>query len=144
MGARTILIIDDQHSVRVALEYVFTSYGFTVVLAASGSEALASPHLPGCDAALIDVIMPGMDGFRVSEALRDAGSLAQRDLIFWLMTGAYTTSAATKAVQAGAVTLLAKPFDCIELLRQLEGLIEARAHPAPPPICLHDESAKSA
>lgn len=128
MGARTILIIDDQPSVRVALDYVFTSHGLTVVLAASGSEALASPHLPACDAALIDIIMPGMDGFRVSEALRNQARLAQRDLIFWMMTGAYTTATATKAIQAGAVTLLAKPFDCIELLRQLEGMIATRAH----------------
>jgi two-component system, response regulator, stage 0 sporulation protein F len=125
MGARTILIIDDQPSVRVALEYVFTSHGMTVVLAASGSEALASPHLPGCDAALIDLIMPGMDGFSVSAALRDQASLAKRDLLVWMMTGAYTTTAATRAIQAGAVNLLAKPFDCSEVLRQLEGLIEA-------------------
>ncbi len=69
---KTILLVEDEESVRLATEQLLEAYGYTVLAAASGAEAIAHVrrHDQGVHLALIDIIMPGMNGADVCTALR--------------------------------------------------------------------------
>src|SRR5436190_15827092 len=105
---RTVLIVDDQPTVRATIGYVLSAHDYNVVLAASGAEAFAltAPF----DIALIDLYMPGADGFAVCRQLRERMLKEGRSGAVLMMTAAWTTEAATKAAEEGASGLLKKPF----------------------------------
>ena len=120
MAMRTLLITDDQEGVLQALDCVLTHYGYQTVLTKSGAAALELARSQNIDAALVDLHMPGMDGVAVCSSLCAFAVERGRALPVWIMTGAFTTAAATRAVEAGAVRLLKKPFDFGALLDELE------------------------
>lgn len=115
---RTILIVDDQLSVRATIGYLLEAQGYTALLAASGPEALAltTPF----DLVLIDVYMPGMDGFSLLRTLRERMATEGRYVPVVMMTAAWTSEAAAKALTDGAASLIRKPFTCQELVEEIE------------------------
>ena len=117
---RTLLITDDEEGVLQALDYVLSNYGYRTVLTKSGAAALEVAHSRNIDAALVDLHMPGMDGVAICRSLCAFAKDRGRALPVWIMTGAFTTITATKAVEAGAVCLLKKPFDFGALLSELD------------------------
>lgn len=124
---RTILVIDDQLSVRATIGYLLEAQGYCVRLAANGTEALAnSTHF---DLALIDIYMPGIDGFALCRALRERMAQENRYAPVVMMTAAWTSEAAAKAAADGAASLIKKPFTREELVAELE---RAMAAPVPP------------
>lgn len=106
----TWLVVDDHVSVLITLEFVFGSHGRRTVLAATGERALelASREI---DAALLDLHLPGMDGLTLCRTLRGRMRSTGHWYPIWLMTGAYTAALQGKAIEAGAVAILQKPFD---------------------------------
>jgi two-component system, OmpR family, response regulator MprA len=129
---RTLLITDDQEGVLHTLGYVFGEHGYRTLLAKSGAAALEIARTAHLDAALVDLHMPVMDGIAVCRLIAAAAQESGRTLPVWLMTGAHTAIAATKAREVGAMALLKKPFDSAELLRDLERYF-AGALPIPVP-----------
>ena len=117
---RTLLITDDHEGVLHALGYVFGEHGYRTLLAKSGAAALEIVRTEHVDAALVDLHMPVMDGIAVCRALAAAARDSGRTLPVWLMTGAYTAAAATRAAESGAMALLKKPFDSAELSKEFE------------------------
>lgn len=106
----TVLVVDDDTSILDTVSAILSSEGYHVVSAASGHEALAAiartrPHL-----ILLDMRMPGMDGWAVARSLRDQGSTVP----IVVMTAA--ESAQRWADEVGAHGYLAKPFGLDELL----------------------------
>ena len=67
----TILVIDDEEIMREILETLLTREGYRVRLAASGPEGLEVARSTPIDAVIVDVMMPGMDGLQVLDAIRD-------------------------------------------------------------------------
>lgn len=135
---RTLLITDDHESVLHTLEYVLSLRGYRTLLANSGAVALEIAAQETCDAALVDLHMPGMDGFALCRALRERATAAGRDVPVFMMTAVHTSVASKAALQAGAVTLLKKPFDCDEFLSALErycsGELPLPGLPVSPPL----------
>lgn len=118
---RTILVVDDQESVRIALEYVLAEAGYRVVLADSGRAAVTQAAAHVCDGALIDIWMPAMDGFATCLELQNGAKAAGRHLRIWFMTGAGNVRPSEARCRAlGASGVFAKPFQSFELLAQLE------------------------
>lgn len=115
----TLLVIDDNESVRYSLQFVFTGFGFTVECAASGTAAFALCDQQRFDVALIDIFMPGMNGIDVCRELRAHVSQSGRDLPVWLMTGAFTADLERRGAAVGAMALLPKPFDVVTLEREI-------------------------
>jgi len=126
------LIADDHAAVRATLEYVL-GFHFRIVLAASGFEALTVIKSETIDAALVDLHMPGLDGFQTCEALQRYAREQGRTLNVWLMTAAFTKAAQKRALEIGAVELLSKPFDCEKLVATIENSF---AEPSAPPTLL--------
>jgi DNA-binding response OmpR family regulator len=127
--ARTVLIIDDNKSVRDLLSFLLARRGYDVLVAEDGPAGLALAARQSIAGALVDVNMPGMNGVEVCKALRELAAKEGRTVAVWLMTGAPTTEGEKAALEAGALMLLAKPFDVPDLLKRIQTEIGA---PTPP------------
>jgi two-component system, cell cycle sensor histidine kinase and response regulator CckA len=107
-GSETVLVVEDQEDVRRLAKTVLTTYGYHVVEAANGAEALvfANEHSGEIDLLLTDVILPGMNGKEVSERLR-----ALNPRLKVLFTSGYPGDAiARRGIPERDVAYLPKPF----------------------------------
>ena len=115
-----MLVIDDQPSVRISLEYLLGLSGYDVCGADSGLNAIALADTEAIDGALVDGHMPVMNGFETCLRLRAQASARGRTLRIWFMTGASTAAIERRAIELGAFGVLTKPFDYTTLLARLE------------------------
>lgn len=117
-----VLVIDDDTSLRFALEAVLGDAGLTVEACASGADGLLAFEARGADAVLTDLAMPEMDGMRVLERLRalDPG------VPVVILTAHGSERVAVNAMKAGAYDYLPKPFDPEEVALAIKRAIEAR------------------
>jgi formate hydrogenlyase transcriptional activator len=112
-----ILVVDDTPNDVTLLEDMLTARGYQVATATNGAEALARLANEAPDLILLDVIMPGLDGFEVSERLRADG--ATRDIPVIFLTALEGTLDKVRAFSAGAVDYITKPFRSEELLARV-------------------------
>lgn len=109
-GAATILLVDDRPENLLALEAILSGLGHELVKATSGEEALK--RLLGTDVAviLLDVQMPGMDGFETAQHIKQRERTRDIPIVFLTaIDGA--AHQAFRGYAAGAVDYLSKPFD---------------------------------
>jgi two-component system response regulator MprA len=118
MSAR-VLIADDDRAIRDALTRALGLEGYDVVQAVDGNTALSLIESARPDVAILDVMMPNVDGLTVCRVLR-----AERNRLPVLMLTARTeTPDRVAGLDAGADDYLAKPFDLDELLARLRALL---------------------
>ncbi|MBN1887031.1 MAG: response regulator [Thermoflexales bacterium] len=108
-----ILIVDDEQVGRDSLQVSLTAQGYELAFAASGAEALATAAELSPDLILLDVMMPGMDGFEVCRRLRADPHLAEVPIL--LITALDDRESRLQGLEAGADDFLSKPFDRTEL-----------------------------
>jgi CheY-like chemotaxis protein len=128
----TLLIIDDNESVRESLKHVFSRRGYEVVVADGGEAGLAIYARGGVDAALVDINMPGMNGLEVCRLLLVQARATGQELPVWLMTGAIGAHAEEAAAAAGALAVLHKPFDIAAFTSDLDARVKSTAEFAAP------------
>jgi len=118
-----VLVIDDDASLRFALEAVLGDAGLTVVTCASGAAGLQAFESSGTDAVLSDLAMPEMDGLAVLAGLRalDPG------IPVIMLTAHGSERIAVAAMKAGAYDYLPKPFDPDEIVLAVRRAIETRS-----------------
>lgn len=121
----TLLIVDDNESVRESLKHVFMRRGYEVVVAEGGEAGLALHGKGGIDAALVDINMPGLNGVEVCRLLHQQAENGARKIPVWLMTGAIGANAEERGLAAGAVAVLHKPFDILAFTRALDAQLAA-------------------
>lgn len=109
----TILIVDDEAVGRDTLEALLFTQGYNLIFAASGHEALAKALEALPDVILLDVMMPGMDGFEVCKALRTHPKLAEVPVI--MVTALDDQDSRLQGIEAGADDFVSKPFNRTEL-----------------------------
>jgi two-component system, NtrC family, nitrogen regulation response regulator NtrX len=109
---KTVLIVDDELAIRETMEQILNYDGYAVQKAASGSEALGFVEKSEPDVILLDIKMPGMDGFEVLEKLQEIKISAPVIII----SGHGTIETAVEAVKSGAYDYLEKPLDRSRLL----------------------------
>jgi DNA-binding NtrC family response regulator len=102
----SLLIVDDERQMHTLLRSVFAEAGYSLVFASSGSEALAKAAGTQVDAALIDLVLPGMGGLALLGELRDK----YPEMMVLMMTGRGGVREAVEAIKLGAVDFLEKPF----------------------------------
>jgi two-component system OmpR family response regulator len=117
---RTLLVIDDNPSVRDTLSIVLEARGYAVHSSETGEAGLAFARQNVVDGALVDIRMVGLDGVAVCRELQSIGQAQGRRIPVWLMTGAYSSDVASLGKEAGAVAVLRKPFDLSTLCQELE------------------------
>ena len=130
----TLLVVDDNSSVRESLRFLFRRRGYEVLTAESGAEAIALVAQHPVHGAIVDVNMPGMNGVDVCRSLHEQAAAAGRAVAVWMMTGARTPEMTKRAEAAGALAVLGKPFDFEELFQQLDSKLgpPPSAEPEPP------------
>ncbi len=125
MNVPVILIIDDEAPARDVLEAYLAGSGYELVFAATPGEglALAVARIP--DVILLDVRMPGMDGYEVCRRMRAHASLLNVPVI--MTTALDDRSSRLQGLQAGADEFLSKPFDSVELKIRIGALLRLNA-----------------
>ena len=124
MTSGRILLADDDRAIRESLSRALGLQGYEVVQAPDGAAALAMVEKEQPDAAILDVMMPNVDGLTVCRVLR-----AERNRLPILMLTARTETADRVAgLDAGADDYLAKPFELDELFARVRALLR-RARP---------------
>ncbi|HLJ54229.1 MAG TPA: HD domain-containing phosphohydrolase [Chthonomonadaceae bacterium] len=119
-----VLIVDDEACNRELLEDLLGLCGYECEAAASGEEALAR-LTDETDLVLLDVMMPGMDGFEVVRWLRQ--DVRFRDLPVIMVTALNGLEDRIRAVEAGANDFIAKPVDSTELRVRTASLLKMKA-----------------
>jgi two-component system OmpR family response regulator len=120
---RRLLVVEDDVELTRVLERGLRREGYVVEVAYSGDEALAQASAVEYDAVLLDVLLPGMDGFAVCETLRRR----QRWMPVLMLTARTDVSDRIRGLDAGADDYLIKPFDFGELLARLRALFRRSA-----------------
>ncbi len=124
-GKPTILVVDDvPENVRL-LEAVLTPRGYQVVSATDGKTALELVTSASPDLVLLDVVMPGMDGYAVCSQLREHEETAVLPVI---MITSSIGHEKTRAIEAGADDFIPKPFNQQELLTRVKSLLRIKRY----------------
>ena len=113
----TILIVDDQPQNIELLEAYLFPYGYKIVTASNGKEALEILLTNQIDLVLLDVMMPNMDGYETAEKIRDNAKFLNLPLI--AVTAKAMTGDREKCIKAGASDYITKPVDIDQLLSLL-------------------------
>ena len=119
----SILIVDDQESNVSLLEALLGEAGYTQVASTTNSQEVCALHRKNrYDLILLDLQMPGMDGFQVMEGLKTS------DVDTYLPVIVLTAQPGHKlrALQAGAKDFISKPFDLIEVKTRIHNMLEVR------------------
>ncbi|WP_243030179.1 response regulator transcription factor [Thermus altitudinis] len=114
-----ILVVDDEESILVPLEFLLKRAGYEVVLARTGEEALKALEGEAYDLLVLDLMLPGLDGFAV---LEKAKTLPHRPKVL-VLTARGREADRAKALALGAEAFMAKPFATQDLLSQVERLV---------------------
>jgi DNA-binding response OmpR family regulator len=125
-GKPVILVVDDQIQNIELLEAHLVPQGYEIVKAANGEEALAKLHSNQIDLILLDVMMPGMDGFEVTRRIRQDN--AYRLIPIILITALRETEDRVRGIEAGCDDFISKPVDSMELLARVRSLLKVKAY----------------
>jgi DNA-binding response OmpR family regulator len=120
-----LLIVEDEKNLAQGMKFNFELEGYEVDVVGDGSEALAHlvPGAPrGYDLVILDVMLPGIDGFAVADQTRKAGNFVP----ILMLTAKSLPSDVVHGLEAGADDYLPKPFDLPVLLARVKGLLRRR------------------
>ncbi len=127
MSGRKILIVDDDAFIRRPLEFILQQEGFAPLTAVSGEDGLAKIEGERPDLIVLDVMMPGMDGFDVCRRVRTDPRFSSIPVI--LLTAKGQESDCGAALAAGATEFMSKPYSPSELLRRVREILAAGEGP---------------
>ena len=111
-SADCVLVIDDEAPVRDIVRMTLRDAGYKVETASGGGEGLEILRRTNVGLVLLDMVMPGMDGIEVLDAVR----VSHRDTPVVLMTAVTDGDAIRRAVERSPITLLSKPFSLDQLM----------------------------
>jgi putative two-component system response regulator len=117
---QTVLVVDDEAPIREFLRQVLTRAGFSVETAVDATSAFEAISRGAPDVVLLDVCMPGTNGFDVCRRLRLNRSTRLTPVI--LVTGLDDRAARVEGIDAGADDFLTKPVDTLEMLARVRSL----------------------
>jgi adenylate cyclase len=121
----TVLAVDDQPPNLRLLEAVLSPRGYRVIMASSGEEALELLPTSGADLVLLDIVMPGIDGYEVCRRIRRAPETAFLPVVMITASG---NQEKARAIEAGADDFVSKPFDQSELLARVASLARIKRY----------------
>jgi adenylate cyclase len=129
MDGKRILVVDDEADNRELLRFCLDWAGYQVTTARNGREALQEVERELPDLILLDVMMPGLNGYQVCAKLKE--DKATQFIPIVMITALQGTEDRVKGIEAGADDFLSKPFDEHELMARVKSLLRIKG--------LHDE-----
>ena len=121
MAEERILIVDDEYLIRWTLQQNLEKEGYEVLLAESGEEALLKLQKEVPDLVLLDIQLPGMDGFEVLERILTM----DQDVVTIMITAYEDVDRVVKAMQSGALDYITKPFNLDKIRLSIRKALEA-------------------
>src|SRR5947208_11815152 len=118
----TVLVVDEEEIMREILETLLTREGYDVRVASSGAEGVDIARAPPVDAALVDIMMPGLDGIATLDELKRI----DEDLAVIIITAYASVESAISAMKSGAFDYITKPFKNDEVLVVVRNAMERR------------------
>jgi DNA-binding response OmpR family regulator len=122
-----ILIVEDEAHLAQGLQFNLRAEGHEAAVAGDGEAALEMLRAGGFDAVVLDVMLPGRNGFEVAAELRAAGNF----IPVLMLTARGRAEDVVRGFAAGADDYLSKPFDLAVLLARLNGLLRRMSWPHP-------------
>src|SRR5688572_12361167 len=128
---KSVLIVEDEKHLRDGLRYNLKAEGFEVETARTAEEALAllMDDLKPFDVVVLDVMLPGMDGFSLASRLRSQGQFVP----ILMLTARGSAGDVLRGFESGADDYLPKPFDLSILVARINGLLRRRRWNEPGP-----------
>jgi DNA-binding response OmpR family regulator len=121
MSTHSILVVDDERDIAAMLEQVLADAGFAPRVVHSGKDAIEAVLTDPPDLVLLDVSMPGMDGFAVAQMLKADPASATIPII--MVTAQVGRGAKMIGLESGAEDYLTKPVDTTELLLKIRNIL---------------------
>ncbi len=132
-----ILVVDDERAIRRLLRMYLTDAGYTVAEAADGEAAVDQVRMGGIDLVLLDLMLPGMDGYEVCRRVREIGSMPV------IMVTARTDEAhRITGLELGADDYVVKPFSPVEVVARVKAVLRRVSAPPDPNRVLRAGSAQ--
>ena len=120
--AKEILIVDDEPNVVVPIQFLMEQQGYRVMIAERGEDALDLIYQYKPDLVLLDIMLPGIDGYEVCEIIRLNPSFRNVKIIFLTAKGREVEIA--KGLTLGADAYITKPYSNAELVAKVKELLE--------------------
>jgi len=120
-GIGLVLIVDDEANNRLLLKTYLSKEGYEVKIARSGEEALTSITSIKPDVIVLDVMLPGMDGYEVCSRLKSFEK--SKFIPILLATALRGTTERTRGIEAGADDFISKPYNRVELVTRIKSLV---------------------
>jgi two-component system cell cycle response regulator len=130
MGNRILVVDDDPTSLKL-LDLILNKEGYQVMTASNGLEALRKARLESPDLLILDVMLPGFDGFEICHRLRTEPATATMPIM--MLSSKQQKSDQDAASKVGANAFLAKPVDRTALLAKVAELLGDQKPPEPEP-----------
>ena len=118
---KKILIVDDEPNIVMTLEYAFKKQGFEVYIARDGDEALDILKQNVPDVALLDIMMPNVDGYQTLKYIKSQKALELVKVVF--LTAKNKASDMEKGLKMGADKYLTKPFSVKKIVAEIQELL---------------------
>ena len=129
-SAKHILVVEDERHLAMGIKFNLEAEGYSVTVAGDGPAALKllDGSEPEVDLIILDIMLPGMSGYSVCEALREQGS----DVPILILSARTLSEDRTRGFDVGANQYLSKPFELDELLSRVRNLLmhQVRRHQA--------------
>ena len=119
--ATRVLVIDDESPIRLLCRVNLEAEGMVVLEAADGPSGLEKARAQRPDVILLDVMMPGLDGWRVAEELLDDDRTSAIPIVF--LTARAELRDRARGIDLGGVDYVTKPFNPVELAPLLQDLV---------------------
>jgi len=126
--SQTILVVDDEPNARSLLRLILVRAGFEVLVAQDGYEALKVVQEKIPDAMILDIMMPGIDGFEVCEKLRSNEETANLPII--MLSARADSESVNKGLRVGATKYLTKPVTPEMLTKQVHEVLSIEGLPS--------------
>lgn len=120
---KTVLIVEDEENISVALRYLMKSQGYDVVIARDGEEALEMVEKAPPDLMLLDVMMPKRDGYDVCQTIRR--NPAWRTIKIIMLSAKGRDIEVEKGLALGADDYMTKPFSTRDLAAKVRTMLES-------------------
>jgi len=122
--AKKILIIDDEPDVIETLEFMLKARGFEIISASDGLSGISRAKADNPDLILLDIMMPGMDGYEVCSKLKREN--ATKNIPIIMLTAKGESDAVISAHKLGANDYIVKPYNLPTLLAKLNKFIKTQ------------------